>query len=530
MEVPALESSGGSTLRPNKNRILITSSIIIVVIILAVIAYVSFPDREKERGGSGSTLDKSIAVLPFSDMSQKRDQGYFVEGLSEEILNRLAQLPELLVVGRTSSFQYKGEDLDLKKIGATLGVNYVLEGSVRRQASRVRVTAQLIRTHDGFHLWSQNYDQTMDDIFSVQDDIAESVAQAMEIVLDEGKRDIMRSIGIRNVEAFVAYQKGYELYDLAHSGNVEIMPMLIKANEEFDKTISLAPYFGMAYTLKSDYYAHLVMSADNYQDARTSVENYMITLDGAYDNTPDPLKKALIDFDRTIFSDDWRFLNDKIQRVLTSSGCADPMWFEAAAIFGFGVGTYHTYLAALECHPLSSFYGHRAAFTAIWAGKPEDAIRIANQAIEKSGNSTWTSAMKARAYAAQGNFKMAKAEASKVVFEDNIFGNTAIFIEAASGNLENARKMSKSFIEARSLDHPTLIMAAALGERELANQLAAEIDKLPGGPGKLASHITSCQCGAPFDLEYTPNFNRQLKGSDLPWPPKAPIKYPAKNW
>jgi TolB-like protein len=127
--------------------------------------------------------DASVAVLPFVDMSQSKDQEYFADGLAEELLNLLARVPELRVIGRTSSFQFKGKNEDLRQIAAKLGVANLLEGSVRRAGSRVRITAQLIKAVDGSHLWSETYERNLDDIFAVQDDIASAVATAMQVRL-----------------------------------------------------------------------------------------------------------------------------------------------------------------------------------------------------------------------------------------------------------------------------------------------------------------------------------------------------------
>jgi adenylate cyclase len=127
--------------------------------------------------------EKSIAVLPFADMSAGKDQEYFADGLSEELLNLLAKLPELRVIGRTSSFQFKGRNEDLRVIGEKLNVAHILEGSVRKSGEKVRITAQLIKAADGSHLWSETYDRTLDDIFAVQDDIAGEVVKALRLTL-----------------------------------------------------------------------------------------------------------------------------------------------------------------------------------------------------------------------------------------------------------------------------------------------------------------------------------------------------------
>jgi TolB-like protein len=130
--------------------------------------------------------EKSIAVLPFVDMSEKHDQEYFADGLSEELIDHLAHAPDLKVIARTSSFKFKGKSDDIRVIASTLGVDHVLEGSVRKSGPTLRITAQLIRASDGVHLWSQAYDRNLVDIFKVQNEIAEKVSQALHVAMLEG--------------------------------------------------------------------------------------------------------------------------------------------------------------------------------------------------------------------------------------------------------------------------------------------------------------------------------------------------------
>lgn len=124
-------------------------------------------------------IEASIAVLPFADLSPDGDQEYFGDGIAEELLNSFAQIKEMNVAGRTSSFAYKGQNLDLREIGRVLGVATILEGSIRKQGERIRVTAQLIKADDGFHIWSETYDRDLIDIFAVQDDIAHEISTAL---------------------------------------------------------------------------------------------------------------------------------------------------------------------------------------------------------------------------------------------------------------------------------------------------------------------------------------------------------------
>jgi len=143
----------------------------------------------------------SLAVLPFADLSQAHDQGYLADGLAEEILNQLAQAPALRVVGRTSSFSFKGKEEDLRSIGRKLGVAYLLEGSVRRNGGKLRVTAQLVRADDGSHLWSKAYASELRDVFAVQEEISRDVALALSVKLDVAKYNREQG-GTTNVEAY----------------------------------------------------------------------------------------------------------------------------------------------------------------------------------------------------------------------------------------------------------------------------------------------------------------------------------------
>src|SRR6056297_1855717 len=155
-----------------------------------------------------AVADKTIAVLPFADFSPARDHESFADGLTEETLNALARTPDLLVTARTSSFRYKDSTLDVPQIAAELGVAHVLEGSIRSTPQRIRVTAQLIRAADGFHLWSQTYDRDPADMIEIQEDLARNIALAMETTMDPQALSDMARVGTRSVEAYQAYIRG----------------------------------------------------------------------------------------------------------------------------------------------------------------------------------------------------------------------------------------------------------------------------------------------------------------------------------
>jgi serine/threonine-protein kinase len=158
--------------------------------------------------GTPATQDPAIAVLPFADMSQGKDQDYFCEGMAEEIISALSVIPGLRVAARTSTFQFKGTNQDVRRIGQALGVNKVLEGSVRTAGERLRVTAQLINVEDGYRVWSERYDRQMEDVFAIQDEIARSVAQALAGQLGARQAAGASRKHSDDLEAYHLYLKG----------------------------------------------------------------------------------------------------------------------------------------------------------------------------------------------------------------------------------------------------------------------------------------------------------------------------------
>jgi TolB-like protein len=156
---------------------------------------------------------KSIAVLPFVNMSPDKDNEFFSDGIAEEILNALAKVGGLKVAGRTSSFQYKGKNESLQSIGAALGVAHVLEGSVRKQGDKVRITAQLIQASDGYHLWSESYDGDLDDVFELQERIARAITDALKLVLDDAQAKRLVDTGTANTEAYSLYLQASAIFN-----------------------------------------------------------------------------------------------------------------------------------------------------------------------------------------------------------------------------------------------------------------------------------------------------------------------------
>ena len=198
---------------------------------------------------------KTIAVLPFVNLSPDPDQEYFVDGLSEELLNSLTKIPDLLVTARTSSFSFKGTDKKVQEIAKELGVEHILEGSVRKAGNALRITAQLIKAVDGSHLWSETYDRELKDIFAVQEYIAKTVADKLKVTLGVGE-SVTQVGGTDNLEA-------YELY-LVASGQSNTLEW-DRALESIDAATALDPEFASAWALKANTHNFLAAFASANQ-------------------------------------------------------------------------------------------------------------------------------------------------------------------------------------------------------------------------------------------------------------------------
>ena len=201
------------------------------------------PHLELVEGSETNTIaEASIAVLPFVDMSAGGDQEYFSDGMAEEILNALVKVPGLRVAGRTSSFSFKGRNEDLILIGQTLHVAHILEGSVRKQGERVRITAQLIKADDGFHLWSETYDGTLDDIFDLQEKIARAIAGELQVLLNIGEDTRLAKRRTQNKQAYDLYLQGRALSRQNFGEG-----LLAKAATLLEGAVALDPQFADAW-------------------------------------------------------------------------------------------------------------------------------------------------------------------------------------------------------------------------------------------------------------------------------------------
>jgi TolB-like protein/DNA-binding winged helix-turn-helix (wHTH) protein len=232
-----------------------------LAIIMAVVLLYEFRTPKHPEEKTDYVPEKSIAVLPFTDMTPELDHGWFSDGMSEEILNKLAQLPGLKVTGRTSSFLFRQPEEDLQSIGAKLGVAHLLEGSVRKDGERVRVTAQLIRAKDGFHIWSQVYDRDITDTIAIQDDISGSIANALKLQISDDKSqqpNVLTAAIHPEYSAYELYLQSRALMDQ----NTKLT--LMSALSKLEKALRIDPRFANAHVAMARTYQKLTRFSGYY--------------------------------------------------------------------------------------------------------------------------------------------------------------------------------------------------------------------------------------------------------------------------
>jgi serine/threonine protein kinase/Flp pilus assembly protein TadD len=201
---------------------------------------------------------KSVAVLPFANMSNDPDNEYFADGMAEEIINALSKVQSLRVASRTVSFALKGKNEDLGEVGRKLHVSTVLDGSVRRMGNRLRITAQLVNVADGYQLWSDRYDREMEDVFAIQDEISGAIVKALRVILSEDEKKAIEKVRSVNVQAYDFYLRGRQFFNQLGRKNLEF------AKQMFNRAIQVDPEYAVAYAGVADSCSILYM----YFDAR----------------------------------------------------------------------------------------------------------------------------------------------------------------------------------------------------------------------------------------------------------------------
>jgi TolB-like protein/Tfp pilus assembly protein PilF len=322
----------------------------------------------------------SIAVLPFANMSRDQEDEYFSDGLAEEIINALTQVPELKVIARTSAFAFKGKNEDIRKIAETLGVSSILEGSVRRAGPRIRVTAQLIRAEDGTHLWSQRYESTMTDVFAIQDEISAAIVEQLRLNLT-GHSLVKRAA--TNVAAYEATLEGRHHLTQFTPASIE------RGRQCFERAIALDTQYAPAYAALAEYHVWRgnIVSADTIQGLTLGRQAALRALE------LDPQlaeAHALIGQVCAALDYDWRASEQHYLRAIASNPSAAAVRFSYAYWCLRPTGRLAEALSegerALEFDPLSQTYGATRAYLLSFAGRYEEAVKVARRTFDMNPN------------------------------------------------------------------------------------------------------------------------------------------------
>jgi TolB-like protein len=500
---------------------------------------VSAVEEAGEAAGPAGLSQQSVAVLPFASMSSGEDDEYFADGLTEEILNSLAALPELLVTARTSSFHFKGQNLPVQQIAETLGVAHIVEGSVRRAGEQVRITAQLIRANDGFHLWSDTYDRTLEDVFAVQEEIAENIARTLDVVLDEDKRNAMRQSGIRDVEAFIAYQKGLEGFGNAHVNVGGITEKLEANNQYFETALASAPSLVSARILLADTAGHHVFDlATGVRgeawpgEAQEKLDGLRGEYDLAWTSAPMGNQRDILEVERSLFADNWNGLRNKIERaMLPAESCPTTNWtLEAANSFGLTDTAIEKIREKLRCDPYDYITHFHLIHMLIWVGEHDAAFQAGEDALSRGLGFEWVEEAMMYSLLAKGELDDARLMQEETGASFLKFPRKLLTL-ARAGDIPQAIALAEEFWASETADDwASAHVAAVIGDRDKANELAGRIDSKPGGSLVLSNLTHICSCGAPFDIEATPNFKRNIEEAGFDWPPPKAIDFPAKDW
>ena len=393
----------------NKPALVTVGGICVVLLVAAAFWFM----RSRSKGPPGTAqITPSIAVLPFADLSQEKDQEYFSDGLAEELLNNLAKIQGLHVAAWSSSVQFKAKNEDLRTIGDKLNVATVLEGSVRKQGPRVRINAQLIKVSDGFHLWSEVYDRDLTDIFAVQAEIARSVAGSLRVALLGEK---LPSPLATNIDAYNAYLQGKFFFASPTKENLE------KAIAFYKQAISLDPSYSPAwaalskgYSLQAEAYSTVRIQED-YGRAREAAQR-ALELDPSLAAAHVALAQI-----QQYYDWDWPGANASYQQALAlEPGNAEVLEGSAglAAILNHFEQALTWSRRAVELDPLQASAHQSLAFYAWWAGRLDEAEAAVRKGLEIDPQFPWMHAVLGRVYLAKSRPQEALAEAEQDVMPE----------------------------------------------------------------------------------------------------------------
>jgi len=399
-------------------------------------------EREICHSGTGRA-SPSIAVLPFTNLSADKENEYFSDGLAEDIIDALTQVPGLRVMARTSAFAFRGKEADVREIGARLNVEHILEGSVRRAGSRLRVTAQLVKASDGYHLWSQRFDREMTDVFAIQDEISQAIVEKLRLRLS-GERPLVKR-----------YTENPAAYDLCLKARYHLLKMTQEGREAgrryCEQAIALDPNYALAYVVLAESYLwNLYWGSteprESYPRAKAAALE-ALRLDETIADAHSALGTVLGSGEF-----DWRGAEREFCRALELSPSSAVVRYDYAWCYAmwflFPLGRVEEALAemrrALELDPLDPFYNTLVGYLLHCTGQFEPAVAQLQHAIDLDPTFFFSYWLFSTVLDVAGRLDEAVAAAEKA---NELSGGTA----STLGTLGRAYGMAGRTAEARQL-------------------------------------------------------------------------------
>jgi len=449
-------------------KLLIPALVAVVLIVIALIVWQPWEQKETVPIPSDNP---SIAVLPFVDLSPKKDQEYFCDGMTDEIIAKLSRFKGWKVIPRTSMMRYKNTNKDIIQIGQELDVTTILEGSIGKERDDIRVNAKLIRIEDSISLWSDTYEKKLESVFAIQSDVAEKIANALQVELSPEEKERLEKKPTENLEAYNSYLRGRFFWNRRTEEDIK------KAIKYFEQAIEKDPNYALAYTGLADSYNmlgsyELLEPNEAYPNARKAA---LRALD--IDNTLGEAHASLARV-KHCFDWDWEGAEMEFKRAidLNPSYATSHSWYSALLVYS---GRFDEALEevkrAQELDPLSLVIITQVGSISFYQRQYDKAIEQCKRALEINPDFSWTHKVLARIYVQKSEVEEAIAEAQKAVTLSG--GSTEYqsilgYIYAVNGEKKEAKNILKQLEELEkkkniSLFHKALIYEA-LGETDQA--------------------------------------------------------------
>jgi eukaryotic-like serine/threonine-protein kinase len=454
------------TLTFGLKRVLLPALGFLFLVVAAIVVWKIFPKKETAPAASAK---KSIAVLPFEDLSQAKNNEYLCDGISETLINALTNIEGLWVPARTSAFFFKGKTQDIREIGQKLGVENVLEGSVQVSGDNLRVTARISNVQDGRQVWSEIYNRKMADMFSIQDDIAKAIVTALKIKLLGEKSTPLIKNYTENLEAHKLYLQGRDLWEKRDEVD------LIKSIEYFEKAIEIDPNYALAYAGEAD--AYFILGNNSYWPAEKAYPKAKaavlkaIEIDGTLAEAHTSLAAVMWDYD-------WDFVGaeKEFKRAIE----LNPGYATAHHWYAYFLSTFGRHeeasreiKIARDLDPLAPRIAANIGLLLYYARRYDQALKELNKALEADPNHAVTYRYLGWVYEAMGRYE--EAIKSNVRCIELFGGSEDLTVDIAScyarmGKREEARKILNNIIEYSKKNYVSPLwiawVFASLGEKE----------------------------------------------------------------